>query len=197
MLAHWLSDLTGNGEEISRLGTSHRTEAGGKVRLISFYLKKTNHSHFESSKRLQDSGNDSQYIDAVTLLVQHNLLTMLDCKTSLRSLLYNMDYRSVESAKRLYSGISPVLRSSPDLRDTAFLILRKLMHSCSEDARQVAVVGLLQILKNFRYYSLVQGLSSSQCSMSSQATVDLHHNNSAAAVNRLSIKINCLYFFIF
>jgi len=106
-------------------------------------------------------------------------------------MLYNMDYRGVPSAKRLYSGISPLFRSAPALRETALLVLRKLMHSCSEEARQVAVVGFLQILKHFRYYSSVtQGVSSSQSvihvsssamSTSSQTTVDLHHNSSTNA----------------
>ena len=104
-------------------------------------------------------------------------------------MLYNMDYRGVPSAKRLYSGISPLFRSAPALRETALLVLRKLMHSCSEEARQVAVVGFLQILKHFRYYSSVtQGVSSSQSvisssamSISSQATVDMHHNSSTNA----------------
>jgi FANCI solenoid 2 len=116
---------------------------------------------------------------------------MLECKNSLVNMLYNMDYRGVPSAKRLYSGISPLFRSAPALRETALLVLRKLMHSCSEEARQVAVVGFLQILKHFRYYSSVtQGVSSSQSvisssasamSISSQATVDLHHNSSTNA----------------
>lgn len=50
--------------------------------------------------------------------------------------------------------------------------------SCSEDARQVAVVGFLQILKNFRVYAPM-GSSLSQTSMSSQATVDVHQNQSS------------------
>ena len=131
--------------------------------------------------RLQDSGNDAQYIDTISRLVQQSSLVMLDCKVSLTSMLYSMDYRGVASAKRLYSGISPLFRASASLRDSAFLVLRKLLHSCTEDARQVAVVGFLQILKNFRYYAAVSGMTLSQTSMSSQATVDVHQSHSAAA----------------
>ena len=59
-----------------------------------------------------------------------------------------------------------------------------MLCSCSEDARQVAVVCFLQILKNFRFYVSAPSQSMSQHSMSSsQATVDLHHNQSAS-VNR-------------
>lgn len=118
-------------------------------------------------------------------MVQQNPLTMLDCRASFTALLYTMDYRSVASAKSLYAAVSPLLRSSAALRDTAFLILRKLLHSCSEDARQVAVVGFLQVLKNFRFYVASAGSSGvpslSQTSMSSQATVDIHHNHAATA----------------
>ena len=143
---------------------------------------------FFDTFRLQDSGNDSQYINTITLLVQQNSLTMLECKSSLTSMLYNMDYRGVASAKRLYAGISPLFRASASLRDSAFLVLRKLLHSCSEEARQVAVIGFLQILKNFRYYAMVSGMSMSQVSMnSSQATVDVHQTHSAAA-NRFEIS---------
>lgn len=123
-------------------------------------------------------------------MVQQNPLTMLDCRASFTALLYSMDYRSVSSARRLYAAVSPLLRSSAALRDTAFLVLRKLLHSCSEDARQVAVVGFLQVLKNFRFYSTSAGSSGipslSQTSMSSQATVDVHQNHTAS-VNRLGL----------
>ena len=61
-------------------------------------------------------------------MVQFNPLTMLECKVPLTALLYSMDYRSVPSAKRLYAGISPLFRSSGALRDSAFLVLRKLLH---------------------------------------------------------------------
>lgn len=137
--------------------------------------------------RLQDNGNDAQYIDTITLLVQQAPLTMLDCKNSLMSMIYNMDYCGVTSASRLYSAISPLFRSAPALRETALLVLRKLMYSCSEEARQVAVVGFLQILKHFRYFSsTLQGIASSQSiassssSMSSsQSAIDLHQHSSA------------------
>lgn len=78
--------------------------------------------------RLQDVGNDSQYISTIGLMVQQNPLTMLDCRSSFSALLYSMDYRSVASAKRLYSGVAPLFRSSGALRDSAFLVLRKLLH---------------------------------------------------------------------
>lgn len=53
--------------------------------------------------------------------------------------------------------------------------------SCSEDARQVAVVGFLQIMKHFRFYTPASGASLSQASLSSQATVDIHHSQSSNA----------------
>ena len=108
-------------------------------------------------------------------------------------MIYNMDYCGVTSASRLYSAISPLFRSAPALRETALLVLRKLMYSCSEEARQVAVVGFLQILKHFRYFSsTLQGIASSQSiassssSMSSsQSAIDLHQHSSANT-NRLA-----------
>lgn len=136
-----------------------------------------------------------QYINTISELVKHNSLIMLDCKASLTSMLYSMDYRGVASAKLLYSAISPLFRASASLRESAFLVLRKLLHSCSEDARQVAVVGFLQILKNFRYYAAVTGMSLSQTSMSSQATVDIHQSSSAAA-NRFFLEIS-LHFLLY
>lgn len=72
--------------------------------------------------------NDSQYISTISLMVQHNPLSMLECKVSVTSLLYTMDYRGVPSAKRLYAGIAPLFRSSGALRDSAFVVLRKLLH---------------------------------------------------------------------
>lgn len=81
-----------------------------------------------TSFRLQDVGNDAQYITTLSLMVQQNALCMLECKNSLNNLLYNMDYRGVSSAKKLYAGIAPLFRSSGALRDSAFLVLRKLLH---------------------------------------------------------------------
>lgn len=78
--------------------------------------------------RLQDVSNDSQYITTICLMVQHNPLSMLECKVSFTMLLYSMEYRGLVSAKRLYTGISPLFRSSGALRDSAFLVLRKLLH---------------------------------------------------------------------
>ncbi|KAI9555688.1 hypothetical protein GHT06_018203 [Daphnia sinensis] len=131
------------------------------------------------AERLQDVSNDSQYITTICLMVQHNPLSMLECKASFTMLLYSMEYRGLVSAKRLYAGISPLFRSSGALRDSAFLVLRKLLHSCLEEVRQVAVVGFLEILKNFRFYVPTMGSSLSQTSISSQATVDVHHSQSS------------------
>lgn len=131
------------------------------------------------AERLQDVSNDSQYITTICLMVQHNSLSMLEFKVSFTMLLYSMEYRGLVSAKRLYTGISPLFRSSGALRDSAFLVLRKLLHSCLEEVRQVAVVGFLEILKNFRFYVPTIGSSLSQTSMSSQATVDVHHSQTS------------------
>lgn len=53
------------------------------------------------------------------------------------------------------------------------------LFSCLEEVRQVAVVGFLQILKNFRFYTPSLGSSQSQTSISSQATVDVHHSQTS------------------
>ncbi|XP_059352281.1 Fanconi anemia group I protein-like isoform X2 [Daphnia carinata] len=131
------------------------------------------------AERLQDVSNDLQYITTICMMVQHNPLSMLECKASFTMLLYSMEYRGLVSAKRLYAGISPLFRSSGALRDSAFLVLRKLLHSCLEEVRQVAVVGFLEILKNFRFYIPTMGSSLSQTSISSQATVDVHHSQTS------------------
>ncbi|KAK4022819.1 hypothetical protein OUZ56_008265 [Daphnia magna] len=147
------------------------------------------------AERLQDVSNDSQYITTISLMVQHNPLSMLECKVSFTMLLYSMEYRGLVSAKRLYTGISPLFRSSGALRDSAFLVLRKLLHSCLEEVRQVAVVGFLEILKNFRFYVPTIGSSLSQTSISSQATVDVHHtqtsNSNRAFCSELLKLLQC------
>ena len=53
---------------------------------------------------------------------------MLGSKLSFTALLYSMEYRGLASAKHLFAGISPLFRSSGALRDSAFLVLRKLLH---------------------------------------------------------------------
>jgi hypothetical protein len=60
-----------------------------------------------------------------------------------------------------------------------FYIQTLFLSSCLEEVRQVAVVGFLQILKNFRFYTPTLSSSHSQTSMSSQATVDVHHSQTS------------------
>lgn len=64
------------------------------------------------------------------------------------------------------------------------------MNSCSEDARQVAVVGFLQILKNFRFHLHSMNSSLSQTSMSSQATVDVHHSQTSSTNRWVTFSVS-------
>jgi hypothetical protein len=75
---------------------------------------------------------------------------MLECKLSFTALLYSMEYRGLASAKRLFAGISPLFRSSGALRDSAFLVLRKLLHRY-----EVAVEIWICFSVNLILYSVV------------------------------------------
>jgi len=73
-----------------------------------------------------------------------------------------------ESGILIVSAIFPLIQISVTLRDNLILILRKTLYRKGTANRQMAVSGILEMLKNLKIHSL-DGLvmSSSQCANSS------------------------------
>jgi hypothetical protein len=76
-----------------------------------------------------------------------------------------------ESGIFIVSAIFPLIQISVTLRDNLILILRKTLYRKGTANRQMAVSGILEMLKNLKMHSL-NGLvmSSSQCANSSSTS---------------------------
>ncbi|ELU05346.1 hypothetical protein CAPTEDRAFT_103113, partial [Capitella teleta] len=133
----------------------------------------------------------SHLIDLLSHLSTTHPLIVLESQSKVREILDYLAFLPASTSEGLLKAIQPLLRVSPSLRDSIILVLRKSMFSNQLEARQVAVMGFLLFLKNFK---ILGGFSFSQASQSSLASselvqVELHQPYSAGGNAALCLEI--------
>ncbi|XP_071497957.1 Fanconi anemia group I protein-like [Diadema antillarum] len=128
------------------------------------------------------AGSASQYINLLSSMVSSAPQTVLDCMGKVREAFDYLAYLPALTAEGLLKAFQPLMRLNVTLKDSLMLVLRKAMFSRQGEARKIAVLGYLQILKHFRVYGSLPLSQSSQSysmmtSTSSQVQVDIHGNS--------------------
>ncbi|XP_040575065.1 Fanconi anemia group I protein [Lepeophtheirus salmonis] len=102
---------------------------------------------------------------------------------------------SVYSAKNIISAFQPLLKRSRLLRDQLIMIFRKALFSSNVDSRQIAILGVLELIKCFKLNisseASLSVLSQSSGSLMTQSVVDIHAgvqlSNESICIELLSV----------
>ncbi|XP_076330495.1 Fanconi anemia complementation group I isoform X3 [Tachypleus tridentatus] len=94
----------------------------------------------------------------------------LDSISRLREVLDYLPFLPHCSAESLLNAFIPLLKVSIYLKDSMMLLLRKAMFNRQLEARKIAVVGFLMILRNFKVFG---GFTQSQSQRSTQQSISL------------------------
>nr|XP_054766661.1 Fanconi anemia group I protein-like [Lytechinus pictus] len=124
------------------------------------------------------AGSVTQYIKLLSSMVTSAPQTVLDCMGKVREAFDYLTYLPASTAEGLLKAFQPLMRLNVTLKDSLMLVLRKAMFSRQGEARKIAVLGYLQILRHFRVFGSLPMSQSSQsysmASTSSQIQVDIH-----------------------
>ncbi|QQP50218.1 Fanconi anemia_ complementation group I, partial [Caligus rogercresseyi] len=99
------------------------------------------------------------------------------------------------STRRIISAFQPLFKRSRLLRDQLIMIFRKALFSSSEDSRQIAILGVLELIKCFKLSVSSQNsmsvLSQSSGSLMTQSVVDIQSgvqlSNESICIELLSV----------
>eukprot|EP00057_Strongylocentrotus_purpuratus_P022740 XP_011677214.1 PREDICTED: Fanconi anemia group I protein [Strongylocentrotus purpuratus] len=131
------------------------------------------------------AGSVSQYIKLLSSMVTSAPQTVLDCMGKVREAFDYLTYLPASTAEGLLKAFQPLMRLNVTLKDSLMLVLRKAMFSRQGEARKIAVLGYLQILKHFRVFGSLPMSQASQGyimgSTSSQIQVDIHGGSNQAS----------------
>ncbi|CAB4070308.1 FANCI [Lepeophtheirus salmonis] len=132
----------------------------------------------ELSSRVITSQTFPQYTVALRKCIRKNLNVFLQNTSILTSLLDQVPLMSVYSAKNIISAFQPLLKRSRLLRDQLIMIFRKALFSSNVDSRQIAILGVLELIKCFKLNisseASLSVLSQSSGSLMTQSVVDIH-----------------------
>ncbi|XP_032678232.1 Fanconi anemia group I protein isoform X3 [Odontomachus brunneus] len=106
----------------------------------------------------------SQYTDCLTYMCRKLPILVLEQKDSVINFLNQISSVPGEVSIFIISAIFPLINASADIREQAVLTLRMTLYRKGTFNRQMAISGLLEMLKNLKNHSLSgPALSSSQC----------------------------------
>lgn len=113
----------------------------------------------------------SQYTDCLTYMCQKLTVLMLDHQDSIITLLDQISFIPGEVAIFIVSAIFPLIKVSAIIREHLIITLRKILYRKGTANRQMAVSGILEMLKNLKMHSLSGlAMSSSQYINNSSST---------------------------
>ncbi|KAK4882809.1 hypothetical protein RN001_006128 [Aquatica leii] len=110
--------------------------------------------------------NVLQYIDFIRILCEKMSLIMLENQSCVIELIEYLVQVPGTTASHIFDAVLPLTKISPTIRDHLILLLRKALHSCTIETRQMAVSGFLKLIKELKISNLT-ALSQSSNSSSS------------------------------
>lgn len=113
----------------------------------------------------------SQYTDCLTYICQKLTVLMLEHQDSIVTFLDQISFIPGEVAIFIVSAIFPLIKVSVTIREHLIITLRKTLYRKGTANRQMAVSGILEMLKNLKMHSLSGlAMSSSQYINNSSST---------------------------
>ncbi|XP_029669102.1 Fanconi anemia group I protein isoform X2 [Formica exsecta] len=161
-------------ENKSKTGAHHLWQVGIKV------LQKIMRKHHETvatvfqmllDKIIAGGSCISQYTDCLAYMCQKLTVLMLDHQDSLITFLDQISFIPGEVAIFIVSAIFSLIKVSVTIREHLIITLRKILYRKGTANRQMAVSGILEMLKNLKMNSLSGlAMSSSQYINNSSST---------------------------
>ncbi|KAL0269203.1 UNVERIFIED_CONTAM: hypothetical protein PYX00_007013 [Menopon gallinae] len=97
----------------------------------------------------------TQYTDLLFHVIRKNPITVIDCSTVMIQLLDTICGKLPGSiGRRVIAVILPLTKMSHSFRDNLIILLRKSLFSRNRECREMAVVGMLELLKNLKISNL-------------------------------------------
>ncbi|CAL1679736.1 unnamed protein product [Lasius platythorax] len=161
-------------ENKSKTGAHPLWQVGMKI------LQKIMRKHHETvatvfqtllDKIIAGGSSISQYTDCLAYMCQKLTVLMLDHQDSIITFLDQISFIPGEVAIFIVSAIFPLIKVSVTIREHLIITLRKTLYRKGTANRQMAVSGILEMLKNLKMHSLSGlAMSSSQYINNSSST---------------------------
>ncbi|XP_012250897.2 Fanconi anemia group I protein [Athalia rosae] len=139
-----------------------------------------------NDKIMSGGASVTQYTNCLAQICKKVPLVVFECQGWIISLVEQLSVINGNAASQVIFAILPIVHFRTEIRDTLSIVLRKALYSRKTETREMAVIGYLQLLKNFKINSLgalSQSANYATSSSSSYTQASLENHGRRAETN--------------